>query len=470
MIDGGFLNNGSPGGRMTTSARLKGLLKDFGLVEILQMMELGSMTGAIHLKQQASERIGIVYLKDGKLASCSELDPGALTLGDVLQQLGMAYQRQIDAAFSMQMQDPFSKRIGERLIDMGVIGEEQLREALRTKALWTARELSLWKEGSYEFVASPVGRSKSTLPYGEESLDLEVMGVTMEMIRYGDEWERLQKFLPQGMHTELQMAPAIPYTMQFDMRAMELLGGITRNDANGRPHTVRRAASAIRRPELEVAREVAELIRLGYVLIIPSAYHLPQLNGPTTPTTSAVTPNINNQAPNGNAGGRSNNVHLPMPAERLRMESFELLNLISRMEQDWNRRRTPEEQLPALVEFINWTMDALAETCRANNTELNPATLENLLTRNNLRYMGNYYFLIYNNTIDVEDFSTLCRNILQGDIVKAHDFFEEASIVLQRILLCVFDSINGRIASLYERLENQEVWEAMFTQFGLPRE
>src|SRR5579871_4273182 len=172
---------------MTTSARLKGSLKDFGLVEILQMMELGSMTGAIHLKQQASERIGIVYLKDGKLASCSELDPGALTLGDILQQLGMANKRQIDAAFSMQIQDPFSKRIGERLIEMGVIREEQLREALRTKALWTARELSLWKEGSYEFVASPIGNSKSTLPYGEESLNLAVMGVTMEMIRYSDE-------------------------------------------------------------------------------------------------------------------------------------------------------------------------------------------------------------------------------------------------------------------------------------------
>ncbi len=445
---------------MTTSARLKGSLKDFGLVEILQMMELGSMTGAIHLKQQASERIGIVYLKDGKLASCSELDPGALTLGDILQQLGMANKRQIDAAFSMQIQDPFSKRIGERLIEMGVIREEQLREALRTKALWTARELSLWKEGSYEFVASPIGNSKSTLPYGEESLNLAVMGVTMEMIRYSDEWDGLHRYLPQGMHTELQMAPAIPYTTQFDMRTVELLGGITDTHTSARPRTVRRVASSIRRPELEVAREMAELVRLGYVLIIPSAYHLPHLTEPTG----------NSPTNNANGGARNNNVRLPDPAERLRMESFELLNLISRMEQDWNRRRTPEEQLPALVEFINWTMDALTETCRANGTELNPATLENLLTRNHLRYMGNYYFLIYNNTIDVEDFSTLCHNILQGDIVKAHDFFEEASIVLQRILLCVFDSINGRIASLYERLENQEVWEAMFTQFGLPRE
>ncbi|HLX59217.1 MAG TPA: DUF4388 domain-containing protein [Ktedonobacteraceae bacterium] len=433
---------------MTTNARLQGSLNEFGLVEVLQMMEFGGMTGAIHLKQQSTERIGIVYFKDGKLASCSELDPGALTLGDILQQLGMAHSQHIDRAFSMQMQDPFGKRIGERLIEMGVISDEQLREALRTKALWTARELALWKEGTYEFVASPVGQSKSTLPYGEESLNLEVMGVTMEMVRYIDEWAQLAAYFPQGMQTTLQVVPAIPYAMQFDMRILELLGGINVY------RSARRIASGIRRPELDVARDLAWLIQNKFASIVFQQERIiSHLNG--------------NHSVNDN--GRSAAVHLPGPAERLRMESFELLNLISRMEQAWNSRRMPEEQLTALVEFVNWTMDALADTCRANGAELDPNTLENLLTRNNLRYMGNYRFIIANNNIEVSNFTALCHEVLQGDIVKSTDFFEEASIVLQRILLCIFDSINGRVASLYERLENQEVWEAMFTQFGLPR-
>src|SRR6266566_4491604 len=78
---------------MTTNARLlQGSLRDFGLVEILQMMELGGMTGALRLKQ-FSGRVGIIYFSEGKLASCSELDEGALTLGDVLQQLRMARTR-----------------------------------------------------------------------------------------------------------------------------------------------------------------------------------------------------------------------------------------------------------------------------------------------------------------------------------------------------------------------------------------
>jgi len=163
-------------------------------------------------------------------------------------------------------------------------------------------------------------------------------------------------------------------------------------------------------------------------------------------------------------------VRLPDPAEKLRMESFEFLNLISRMEQDWLRRRGPMEQLPALAEYINWTMDALAEACQINGIELDPKTLEYLLARNNLRYMGNYMFIIDQNHIDVDNFTSLCHEVLGGEIRKSAEFYDEASIVLERILRGVFEMINSRVASLLERLENQEVWEAMFTQFALQRQ
>ncbi len=408
---------------MTTNTRLlQGSLKEFGLVEILQMMELGSISGAIHLRH-ASGSVGTVYFEDGKMANCSELDAGALTLGDVLQQLGMATNQQIEQAFSQQLQKAFSMRIGERLMMMGVINDMQLKEALRTKVLWTARELALWRAGSYEFITGIKGRT--ILPYGEEPLQLEIMRVTMEMVRYTDEWEQLSQFLPQGMRTTLQMAP------------LELLGAVNRSRG------VRRIASTLRRPELEVARDLALLVQHGFLR------HFLQ---PTAPRP----------------GGRV--VRLPDPAEKLRMESFEFLNLISRMEQDWLRRRGPMQQLPALVDYTNWTMDALAETCQANGVELDPKTLEYLLARRDLHYVGNREFIIDQNRIDVDNFTSLCHEVLGGEIRKSAEFYDEASIVLERILRGVFEMINSRVASLLERLENQEVWEAMFTQFALQRQ
>ncbi len=413
---------------------LQGSLRDFGLVEILQMMELGGMTGALRLKQPTG-RIGIIYFSDGKLASCSELDAGALTLGDVLQQLGMATSPQIEQAFSQQLQDAFGKRIGERLIGMGVINEKQLREALRTKALWTVREMALWKDGSYEFISSPT--ANTILPYGENSLELEVMRVTMEMVHYSDEWEHLGQLLPQSMRTILQMAPAIPYAMSLDTRTFELLVHVNLY------RRVRRIASAMRRPEMNVARELSQLVQQR--LLIPLYQDM-------------------------NAESNERDVRLPYPAEKLRMESFELLNLISRMEQEWNRRHTPMDQLPALIEFINWTMDALAETCRARGADLDSNTLKSLLSRENLRYMGNYEFKVDQNHIDVDNFKSLCYEVLSTNMEQTQDFYDEAVIVLQRILRRIFDTINSRVVSLDERLENQEVWEAMFEQFALRRQ
>ncbi len=420
---------------MVTNARLlQGSLKDFGLVEILQMMELGGMTGALRLKQSTG-RIGIIYFSQGKLASCSELDAGALTLGDVLQQLGMATSPQIEQAFLQQLQDAFGKRIGERLIGMGVINEKQLKDALRTKVLWTVREMALWKDGSYEFISSQ--NARTILPYGENSLELEVMRVTMEMVRYGDEWEHLRQYLPQSMRTILQMAPAIPYALSFDTRTFELLVHV---NLYGR---VRRIASAMRRPEMDVARELAQLVHQR--LLIPLYQDM-------------------------SAHSNGRDVRLPDPAEKLRMESFELLNLISRMEQEWNRRHTPMDQLPALTEFINWTMDALAETCRARGADLDPNTLKSLLYREKLRYMGNYEFKVDQNHIDVDNFKSLCYEVLSSNMEQTQDFYDEAVIVLQRIMRSIFDTINARVVSLDERLENQEVWEAMFEQFAMHRE
>ena len=418
----------------TNSLLLKGSLKDFGLVEVLQMMELGGMTGALRLRHSMG-RVGIIYFSEGKMATCSELDAGALTLGDVLQQLGMATSQQIEQAFSQQLHDAFGMRIGERLVAMGAITDKQLRETLRTKALWMARELALWQEGSYEFISS--SNAQTLLPYGEASLGLEVVRMTMEMVHYSDEWEHLRQFLPQGVRTLLQMAPAIPYAMSFDTRTFELLVHVNLY------RRVRRIASAMRRPELDVARELALLVQQKFLV------HVFQ----------EATPQ---------ASGRE--VRLPDPAEKLRMESFELLNLISRMEQEWNRRHTPMEQLPALVEFINWTMDALAETCRARGAELDPNTLRSLLYREGLRYMGNYEFKIDQNHIDVDNFKALCYEVLSANMEQTADFYDEASLVLERILRCIFETINSRVASLDERLENQEVWEAMFTQFALQRQ
>src|SRR5579875_422432 len=413
---------------------LTGSLNEFGLVEVLQVMDMGNMTGALHLRHNTG-RSGIIYFHQGKIANCVEFDAMALTLGNVLQQLRMATREQIDQAFAQQLQDVVGMRIGERLIHMGVITPQQLQEALRTKALWTLRELGLWQEGNYEFIAS--NDIQKLLPYGETSLDIEIMRTTLEMVSYADEWQQLRQSLPDGMRTVCEVAPTLSQPTNLPTRVMAQVFLVKRG------YNVRRIAIALRLPEMEVAREMAQLVQ-QQLLISRQHYEIPQ--------------------PSTNSKQRFN---LPDPAEKLRLEHFALFDLLSRMEQAWQNQRMPHEQLSALVEFINWTMDALAEACRANGTELDPHTLQTLLYRENLSHISSYSFNVVQNHIDAEDFDRLCRGILQGNMAKAEIFYKQASDVLLHILSSLFHSINARVASPRERMENQEVWEAMFEQFAL---
>ena len=420
---------------MSASTVLSGKLEAFGLVEVLQGVELGGMTGVIQLKQHMGST-GIIYCNEGKIANASEFDPGALTLGDVLQQLGMATYQQIEDAFRQQLSDAVGKRIGERLTSMRVITESQLREALRTKALWTVRELSLWQNGTYEFITSP--DVQKLLPYGDLPLNIEVMRATMQMINYSDEWKLMREHLPQGMRTMLRLVDRIPRAVNLSRSTVELLLFVNSH------RRVRRIANGARRPELDVARELAQLKQQG--LLEPFFQDVP----------------LDIYAPYDGYAMR-----LPDPAEKLRLEHFELLNLLIRMENRWEGLQTPAQQLLALADFVNWTMEALIEACRAKGIDLDINMLRDLLANERLLTIGSYPFVIEYNHIDVNDFRTLCLAVLSDRVADANDFYDLAFSVFVNILRVLFSAINARTASPRERLENQEAWEAMFEQLAM---
>jgi hypothetical protein len=417
------------------NARMRGSLGEFGLVEVLQMMQEGAMTGAIELARPDG-RAGLVYLSEGKLVGAAELDTEALTLGDVLRQTGAATDQQIEAAYAAQVGDAYGRRIGERLVALGAISGPQLREALRTQARWTMRELGRWREGTYKVVVS--GGGLPLLPYGDEPLDLSQTGLLMEMVQYADEWEAsLGAALPQGMQTLLTpTAPLPPTAAALPDRQAALL------DAAGRYRSVRRIAGALARPELEVARELAQLV----------GQHLLQ---PARPAPPEAVP------------ARVARVRLPPPAERLRVESGPLLALVERLGRAWKRRHAQREQLLALAGFVNLMMDEFAAWGASKGVTLHPHLLEEVLVSRRLHFVGNYTFQIEANHLDVGHFGALCADALVDSPVAG--FFEEASLVLLGQLSAVFDLMNARVALLSERLDNLDAWEGLLVRLGSPR-
>lgn len=400
-----------------------GRLDEFRLVELLQMVGLQPNTGALHLHQD-NGRTGLIYFDAGALVSCSELDTEALTLGHVLQQLGYASATQIGHAFQQQTQDPLGKRIGERLVDLGIIDQDRLMYALKMQALWTARELGLWREGMYEF------HPGERLAPDSASPRIDSTHAIMEMLRYEHEWESLEPYLRDGMRTRLMMAAQAPLDHQllFDPRVWLIISKVNAQQ------TVRRIATTLRLPELDVARMVEPLIQQG--LLIPV----------------------------GAAGGPG----LPEEAARLSMHNFDLFTLLIGMEQDWLKKKTPMNQLIALAEFINVTMRSLEESCHLTGLTLAPDTLNMILEREGLVGVENYRFRVEHNRIDTDEFTAFCKQVFdgaRGAIGASKSFYDRCSDILERALGAAFESINARIASPLERAQNQEAWEALFLTF-----
>jgi hypothetical protein len=408
--------------------QLRGRLEEFRVVELLQAMGLGYSTGALHLRRDDG-RAGLIYFENGALVSATEIDTEALTLGHVLQQLDYASAMQLEHVYQQQTQDPFGKRIGERLIDLGVLSPAQLDEALRTQVLWTVRELALWRIGDYEF------HPNEALPQGVASIIISAEDAALEVLRYEHEWEEHLLFLPDGMNTHVVMVfdPPPGHPLAFHPESWRVLSRVNQY------RTARRIATTLHMLELEVSRILQPLVREG--LLVP----------------------LGSQGAPG----------LPEGAARLSMHDFDLFSLLIEFEQDWLKRRTPTDHLVGVASYINGTIRALERVYAENGLQLGPDTLKSLLVRHGVLEVAGHTLNLVNNQIDLDDFAAFARRSFEGSsrgsITVGSEFYETASATLQKALLASFEAINARVASPQDRSQNQEAWEALFQTLQSPQ-
>ena len=409
---------------MAQARAFQGRLEELGLIDLLQAMSLDYKSGALHLNTDTGS--GIVYFDQGDIVGAQEQDREALTLGHVLQQLQLASQQQMEYVFHQQTQDALGKRIGARLVDLNIITQQQLERALRTQTLWTVRELALWKVGEYIF------QMGERMPDDSAAPRTQATTVIMEALRYQHEWDALEFLLPAGMRTALSMShePPIDHPLQFHPEAWRIISRVNSQ------RTVRRIATSLRMQELEVARMVGGLVREG--LLMPA--------------------------------GESGAPGRPDAADRIELKHFDLFTPLISMEQTWLKCRTDPDRLVALARFLNETMEALAESYRADNVTVAPDTLATILEREGIFGVGDYLFVIENNRIAIDDFALYCRKVFEPTARGADPtmtaLFIEYRDHLLHALEVAFRAINARIPSPSDRVQNQEAWEALLTTFA----
>ncbi len=217
-----------------------GDLSDLPLHLLLQALMRAGQTGRLTLRTRLEE---ITLLLDrGRIAAVVSSD-AQLRLGQMLLQLGEVSEEQLEQALALQAVSPSHRRLGELLVELGFVTHQQIKRALANQFEEVLVRVLSAPDASFAFVPEP-----AIAPRDETVLDdAPATKLILNAIRRADE-----------LAASIELATVVPDPSVLDQLAQEerevllaLLEG---------QRTVRQVVQATALAP-EVVREVLERLR-----------------------------------------------------------------------------------------------------------------------------------------------------------------------------------------------------------------
>lgn len=163
---------------------LKGDLTFISIAEVLQMLELQRQSGALSIATGESEIT--LFVREGLLDYARARGmPSALRLGRYLVQMHAISRK--DLTHFLDNRAGSKRLIGDALIQLGFVTEEQVARALERQTSELVYEVVGWKSGRFSFVRD------ATCPEATlAGLGLPPGGIVMEGFRRVDEWRLIE--------------------------------------------------------------------------------------------------------------------------------------------------------------------------------------------------------------------------------------------------------------------------------------
>ncbi len=162
---------------------LRGTLKDYGIADILQLIGHQGKGGVLTVKN--GDQTAQIFFADGNVAR-AELSSRAKRelIGSMLLRAEVVSEEQLNRALEQHKRS--GKRIGQVLIESGIIDRKALGAFARLQTTETIYRLFVWNSGSYEFEPKDVTADPDIDPIRTETL-------LMEGFRQLDEWPRIRR-------------------------------------------------------------------------------------------------------------------------------------------------------------------------------------------------------------------------------------------------------------------------------------
>jgi hypothetical protein len=148
---------------------LAGRLEEIELAELLHFLALNNRTGKVTLTRRDAHGLVVVRLGRIVYATSSSIRE---TFGNILLCRGLVGPDALAGALEQQHIAADGRRLGDILVESGVITDAQLQEALRQQTGLVVQELCRWRRGYFKFEVTSVASS------GDIGVDAEELVVT----------------------------------------------------------------------------------------------------------------------------------------------------------------------------------------------------------------------------------------------------------------------------------------------------
>jgi len=233
---------------------LKGKLEDFGITQLLNLINLARKTGTLYL--DGSEQKAYLCFREGKLVYASMAGADDY-LPVILQRAGIFTEDHV-RMIKMNMPGKPDQDIAKVLITSGHFKQQVLLQHVREHILGLVYQVFSWNQGAFRF-------EPSELPVqGRITTSIALENVIMEGSRRLKEWELLSDELPDlGISLKFAERPTTPLRdINLSVEEWRVISFV--NPRN----TIRQIASYNNMDEVQIRRIVYSLLQAGLVEIV----------------------------------------------------------------------------------------------------------------------------------------------------------------------------------------------------------
>ena len=164
---------------------LQGVLSDFGVADVFQLIAQQRKTGVLSIEQ--NEKVLEVFFLEGEVvrARPEESGPDEALANFLLRTGGIS---EIDLAEARRHQDESLESLPTVLVEQGFVSKSEVEQVARLLSEETIFELFLWDEGSFAFRPDGVQDEIGDLMVGAEM-------VLLDALRMRDEWPQVRSGL-----------------------------------------------------------------------------------------------------------------------------------------------------------------------------------------------------------------------------------------------------------------------------------